>query len=145
MLLCRARDQHCLAPSNGGYPIHPISIPFWVSASCNCSCCHCNRVQPRGGPHIGICNEVQKSLEIIGSTPQGHTCPECWQLWPFVGGDRNGAAEDHWSWDLNQVWQPFGISFWDHTPFQGTCSLGESQAHAALEVLLFATWMVLGA
>ena len=45
---------------------------------------YCNRVQPRGGPQIGICNGVQKSLEIIGSTSQGHTCPNagtCGQLW----------------------------------------------------------------
>ena len=61
----------------------------------------CNRVQPKGEPQIGICNEVQKSLEIIGSTPQGHTCPECWQLWPIVGGAGNAAVEEDWSWDLN--------------------------------------------
>ena len=54
-----------------------------------------------GRPQIGICNGVQKSLEIIGSTPQGHTCPECWQLWPVVGGVGNGAAEEDWHWDLN--------------------------------------------
>ena len=37
-------------------------------------------MQPRGGPQTGICNGVQKSLERIGSTPQGHTCPELlWQ------------------------------------------------------------------
>ena len=45
---------------------------------------NCNRIQPKGGPQIGICNGVQKSLEIIGSTPQGQTCLECWQLWPIV-------------------------------------------------------------
>ena len=71
----------------------------------------CNRVQPRGGPQIGICNGVQKSLEIIGSTPQGNTCPECGQLGPVVGGAGNGAAEDDWRWDLNwgaaAVWNLF--------------------------------------
>ena len=71
----------------------------------------CNRVQPRGGAQTGICNGVQKRLEIIGSTPQGHTCPECWQLWPVVGGARNGAAEEDWCWDLNPgvaaIWRLF--------------------------------------
>ena len=57
---------------------------------------------------------LQKSLEMIGSTPQGHSCPdllwqpskagkiqEGWQLWPIVEGVRNGAAEEDWHWDLN--------------------------------------------
>ena len=65
-------------------------------------------VQLRGGPQIGICNGVQKSLEITGSTPQGHTCPECWLLWTTVGGARNGAAEEDWHWDLN----PGGATIW---------------------------------
>ena len=51
---------------------------------------------------------------MIGSTPQGHTCPdllwqpskagkiwECWQLWPIVGGVGNGTAEEDWREDLN--------------------------------------------
>ena len=51
---------------------------------------------------------------MIGSTPQGHTCPdllwqpskagkirEHWQLWPIVGRVGNGAAEEDWHWDLN--------------------------------------------
>ena len=71
----------------------------------------CNRVQPRGGPQIGIRNGVQKGLEIIGSTAQGHTCPECWQLWPVVGGAGKGAAEENWCWDLNPgmaaIWRLF--------------------------------------
>ena len=58
----------------------------------------CNGVQPRGGPQTGICNGVQKSLEISGSTPQGHTCTECWQLWPIVGGAGDEAAEEDWRW-----------------------------------------------
>ena len=52
------------------------------------------RVQPRGGIQIGICNAVQKCLEMIGPTTQGHTCQECYWLWPVVGGTRNGAAEE---------------------------------------------------
>ena len=50
----------------------------------------------QGGAQIGICNGVHKSLEIIGFTPQGHTCQECWQLWPIVGGAGNGAAGEDW-------------------------------------------------
>ena len=84
----------------------------------------CNRVQPREGPQVGICNGVQKSLEIIGSTPQGHTCLECWQLWPNVGGARNGSAEEDWRWDLNPGGQLLGISFWDHASFRGPRALG---------------------
>ena len=57
---------------------------------------------------MGICNGVQKSLEIIGSTPQGHTFLECWQLWPIAGGARNGAAEENWRWDLN----PSAAAIW---------------------------------
>ena len=76
------------------------------------------------------------SLENIGSTPQGHTCPdllwqpskagkiwECWQLWPVVGGVGNGVAEEGWCWDLNpgaaamrhllEDHMSLG-SFWDH-------------------------------
>ena len=68
-------------------------------------------MQPRGGPQIRICNGVQKNLEIIGSTSQGHICPECWQLWPIVGGAGNGAAEEDWRWDLNPgvaaIWRLF--------------------------------------
>ena len=96
----------------------------------------CNRVQLRGGPQIGICNRVQKSLEIIGSTPQGHTCPECGQLGPVVGGAGNGAAEDDSRWDLNWGAAAVCISFWDHTA---------RWDHTALEVLPFATWKVPGA
>ena len=75
---------------------------------------NCNRVKPRGGPQIGICNGVQKNLERIGSTPQGHTCPECWQLWPIVGGGGNAAAEEDWRWDLNPGEAAIWVSCWDH-------------------------------
>ena len=57
---------------------------------------------------------LRKSLEMIGSTPQGHACPdllwqpskagkiqECWQVQLIVGGVGNGAAEEDWHWDLN--------------------------------------------
>ena len=71
----------------------------------------CNRVQPRGGPQIGICDGVRKSLEIIGSTPQCHACLECWQLWPNVGEVGNGAAEGDWCWDVKPgiaaIWHLF--------------------------------------
>ena len=116
----------------------------------------CNRVQSRGASQIGICNGVQKSLEIIGSAPQGHICLERWQLWPIVGGAGNGAAEKDWHWDLKPgmaaIWHLFfGPWFLLGTtrhwaPFWGPhglgvllapCSLGESQDHAALEVLPF--------
>ena len=63
---------------------------------------------------LPLVTEPAKSLEMIGSTPQGHTCPEllwqpskagkireCWQLWPIVGGVGNGVAEEDWHWDLN--------------------------------------------
>ena len=60
--------------------------------------CLCGSVT---GCKIGVCTGVQKSLEIIGSTPQGHTRPEHWQLWPIVGGAGNGATEEDRGWDLN--------------------------------------------
>ena len=57
---------------------------------------------------------LRESLEKIGSTPWGHTCPdllwqlskagkiqECWQLWPIVGGGGNDAVEEDWHWGLN--------------------------------------------
>ena len=56
---------------------------------------------------MGICNGVQKSLEIIGSTPQGHTCLECWQLWPVVGGAENGAAEEDLNPGTAAIWYLF--------------------------------------
>ena len=84
----------------------------------------CNRVQPRGEPQIGICNEVQKSLEIIGSTPQGHTCRECWQLWFIVGGAGNGAAEEDWCWDLNLGTAVIRGLFLRPHFFSGTMKLG---------------------
>ena len=84
----------------------------------------CNRVQSRGGPQIGICNGVQKSLEIIGSTPQAHTCPECWQLWPTVGGASNGAAEEDWCWDLNPGEAAIWHLFLGPRIFWGTMWLG---------------------
>ena len=100
----------------------------------------CNRVQPRGGLQKGICNGVQKSLEIIGSTPQGHTCLECWQPWPIVGGAGNGAAEEDWRWDLN----PGTVAI--RCLFGGTMWLGHLfRYHTALEVPPFAMWMVPGA
>ena len=74
-------------------------------------------MQPRERPQTGICNGVQKSLEIIGSTPQGHSCLECWQLWPIMGGAGNGAAEEHWSWDFN----PDAAAIW--CLFLGPCIL----------------------
>ena len=96
-------------------------------------CSYSNRVQTRGGPQTGICNGVQKSLEIIGSKPQGHTCLECWQPWPIVGGAGNGAAEEDWRWDLSPgtaaIWRLF---LRPHT-FGG--------GHAALGCCLFATWL----
>ena len=88
---------------------------------------------------MGICNGVQKSLEIIGSTPQGHTCLECWQLWPIVGGAGNGAAEEDWRWDLN----PGAVAIW-HL-FSGTHSFSRELGPSSLEVLPFATWMAPGA
>ena len=63
---------------------------------------------------LPLLQSLPKSLEMIGFTPQGHTCPdsrwqpskagkiwECWQLWLIVGGVGNGAAEEDWCWDLN--------------------------------------------
>ena len=63
---------------------------------------------------LPLVTELAKSLEMIGSTPQGHTCPEllwqpskagkireCWQVWTIVGGVSNGGAEEDWRWDLN--------------------------------------------
>ena len=82
-------------------------------------------MQPRRGPQLGICNEAQKRLKIIGSTPQGLTCPECWQLWPIVGGARNGAAEEDWSWDLN----PSAAAIW--RLFLGPCILSGTTQHWA--------------
>ena len=40
-------------------------------------------------------------MEIIGSTPQGNTYGEYWQLWPIVGKAGSGAAVKDWCWDLN--------------------------------------------
>ena len=55
---------------------------------------------------LPLLQSLPKSLEMIGSTPQGHTCPdllwqpskagkirEFWQLWPIVGGVGNGVAK----------------------------------------------------
>ena len=66
------------------------------------------------GRQLPLTQSLGKILEMIGSTPQGHTCPdllwqpskagkiwECWQLWPVVGGVGNGEAEEDWRWDLN--------------------------------------------
>ena len=80
-------------------------------------------MQQRGGPQIGICNGVEKSLEIIGSTAQGHTCPECWQLWPIVGGAGNGAAQEDWRWDLNPGAAAIWRLFWGPRIFFGTTRL----------------------
>ena len=107
---------------------------------------YCNRMLPGGRPQIGICNGVQKSLEIIGSTPQGHTCPECWQLWPIVGGAGNGAAEEDWRWDLNSGRQPFGVFFGTTNPFGDHAALGVVLGTMRLwKGSIIATWMVLGA
>ena len=51
----------------------------------------CNRVQPRGGVQIGICNGVRKSLEMIGSMPCSHACPEL--LWQ---PSKAGQIREHW-------------------------------------------------
>ena len=66
------------------------------------------------GRQLPLAQSLGKILEMIGSTPQGHTCLdllwqprkagkiwECWQLWPVVGGVGNGEAEEDWRWDLN--------------------------------------------
>ena len=66
------------------------------------------------GRQLPLTQSLGKILEMIGSTPQGHTCPdllwqprkagkiwECWQLWPVVVGVGNGEAEEDWRWDLN--------------------------------------------
>ena len=88
---------------------------------------YCNRMLPGGRPQIGICNGVQKSLEIIGSTPESHTCPECWQLWPIVGGARNGPAEEDWCWDLNPgmaaIPRERTLRFWGRRE-RGPCGFG---------------------
>ena len=95
----------------------------------------CNRVQPKGRAQIGICNGVQKSLEIIGSTPQSHTCPECWQLWPVVGGARNGTAKGDWRWDLNPGGVSFGgFLFGTTRPLGDHVALGVWLGHTALQV-----------
>ena len=97
---------------------------------------YCNRMLPGGRPQLGICNGVQKSLEIIGSTPQSYTCLECRQLWSIVGGARNGAAEEDWRWDLNSGKAAIWCLFWDHESFRGPCSTGRRFGdHAALEGL----------
>ena len=66
------------------------------------------------GKQLLLLQRQCESLEMIGSTPQGHTCLdllwhprkagkiwECWQVQPIVGGVRNGDAEEGWRWDLN--------------------------------------------
>ena len=83
------------------------------------------------GKQLLLLQRQCESLEMIGSTPQGHTCPdllwqprkagkiqECWQLWPIVGGVRNGTAEEDWRWDLN----PGAVTMWG---FFGTMWLGQ--------------------
>ena len=84
------------------------------------------------GPQPGICNGVQKSLEIIGSTPQGHSCPERWPLWPIVGGARNEAAEEDWHWDLNPGSADIWHLFWGPHLFWGTTWLERGWDHMAL-------------
>ena len=81
---------------------------------------------------MGICNGVQKSLEIIGSTPQGHSCPERWPLWPIVGGARNEAAEEDWHWDLNPGSADIWHLFWGPHLFWGTTWLERGWDHMAL-------------
>ena len=101
------------------------------------------------GRQLPLLTEPGRSLEMIASTPQGHACPdvlwqpskagrigECWQLWPIVGGVRNGEAEKDWCWDLNPgeaaMWRLFGTTwlgqrrtmdfyffFWDTVPQTG--------------------------
>ena len=95
-------------------------------------------MQPRGGSQRGICNGVQKSLEIIDSTTQGHTCPECWQLWPIVGGAGNGAAEEDWCWDLNPGTAAIRRFFFGTTSLVETTRLWRLfREHSAWEVLSF--------
>ena len=77
---------------------------------------------------------LRKSLEMIGSTPQGHTCrdllsqpskagkiEECWQLWWIVRGVGNGATEEDWPWDLN----PGMAAMWG---LLGTMRLGQRRS-----------------
>ena len=111
---------------------------------------------------------LPKSLEMLQALPKSlgcHTCSdllwqpskagkirECWQLWPIVGGVRNGVAEEDWCWDLNQgaaaMQYPFGTMwlgqrrttdfyfyffFWDTVPQtgqrgkEGLCICGHSK------------------
>ena len=59
------------------------------------------------GKQLPLFTEPAESLEMIGSMPWGHTCPdllwqpstggriwECWQVQLIVGGVGNGAAEE---------------------------------------------------
>ena len=66
------------------------------------------------GRQLPLTQSLGKILEMIGSTPQGHTCldllwqlskagkiRECWQLSSIVSGVGNAEAEEDWHWDLN--------------------------------------------
>ena len=60
-------------------------------------------------PLVTAC--LHESLEVVSSTPWGHACPdllwqptkagkkkkiqECSQVYPIVGGGRNGVAEEN--------------------------------------------------
>ena len=98
-----------------------------------------NRVPPRGGAQTGICNGVQEELGDNWLHTTGPHLPECWQLWPIVGGAGNGAVEEDWRWDLN----PGTAAIW-HL-FLGPRSFGRVRTTWLWKCSLFATWMVLGA
>ena len=83
---------------------------------------------------------------MIGSTPQGQTCPdllwqprkagkiwESWQLWPIVGGVGNGAAEEDWCWDLNPGLAAMGCLFRTMWLFATMC-LGQRRTTTSISL-----------
>ena len=80
-------------------------------------------MQPRWGPQIGICNGVQKSLETMGSMPQGHTCPRMLAAVANCGRRRKWGCRGSWHWDLNPGVAAVRHLFLGPLVFSGTTQL----------------------